>query len=165
MGDASTLRTIAVVLGWLTVLGGLTMAVIWLAAGGGKAFGPEDQLMAESGARVPRRDRSTSFSTAQLGIHGFLGLMTAALITYGATVDDDARDGYLFIVVAIMITAVPGTLMFRKWKRGERPALTEKTVRPDAGRAEDRLPRVVVYGHGLVALATALVVVLVVFVA
>jgi len=46
------LRTAAIVVVWVTVGGGLLLAVLWVARGGGRAIGPEDQIMAESGVPV-----------------------------------------------------------------------------------------------------------------
>jgi|GEM_PF-6033016 len=154
------LRTAAVIVVWVTVAGGLLMATIWFAAGGAGAVGPEDELMASSGARVQRRSRRvTSLSSAQVGMHGLLGILTACLVTYGALLDDDRTGGYVALLVAIAVTALPGILMFRKWRSGRAPDLTGIDARPTEGRSEDRLPRPVVYLHGLAALTTAAIVV------
>jgi hypothetical protein len=156
------LRTVAAVVAWITVMGGLVMATIWFGSGGARAVGPEDELLAESGVR-PRgsRRRQTSFSTAQVGIHGLLGTLTASLVTYAMVRDDDRGAGYVAVLVAILVTAVPGTLMFRKWRSGQRPhvpGVGAATLAEDR-RVEDHLPRAVVYAHGLAAAATATLVV------
>src|SRR3712207_4252192 len=102
MDEWSGLRTAAIVVAWLTVSGGVLMAVLWFARGGARAIGPEDELMAETGTAVARNERRvTSFSSAQLGMHGLLGILTAVLITYGVLRDDDRSGGYIALIVAI----------------------------------------------------------------
>jgi hypothetical protein len=86
-------------------------------------------MMARAGVRVDDEGRPrTSFSSAQVGMHGFLGILTAGLITYAAVRVDDRGAGYWAGLVSIAVTAIPGTLMFLKW-RGQR--------RPDIGATTD----------------------------
>lgn len=149
-----TLRTIAIVVAWATVVGGLTLAVVWAAAGGLRAHDPNDELMRQSGVEAGAKNRRvTSFSPIQVGAHGFLGVATATLITYGALLDEGRTGGYLAVFVVALLAVGTGLLMYRKWTRGSRPP------RPDAGyhrrRPEDRLPRPVVYAHGTAAAVTA----------
>jgi hypothetical protein len=161
MDEWSGLRTAVVVVTWLTVLGGLTLAAIWIARGGAKAVGPEDEGL-DHLARQHARGRSnravaTSFSLAQVGVHGLLGVLTAALITYAAARGSDRSSGYLAILTAIAATGLPGVLMFRKWISNTRPATA--AVTPRSGRVEDEMPKAVVYGHGVGAVAAAAMIV------
>jgi hypothetical protein len=164
MDDWTGLRTAAIVVVWVTVAGGLTLATLWFVFGGGRSVGPEDEILAEQGAGVqsPAR-RVTSFSSAQVAMHGLLGLITAGLLTYAAVRESDRATGYVTVLVAIAVTAIPAVLMFRKWKSGQRPAISGVTEAASDRRVEDRLPRTVVYLHGLAAVSTvALVVILLV---
>jgi hypothetical protein len=54
-------------------------------------------------------------------------------------------------------TWLPGVLMFRKWISNTRPATA--VVTPRSGRVEDAMPKAVVYGHGVGAVATAAMIV------
>src|SRR5215210_551506 len=154
MDDWEALRTTALVTVWLTVSGGAVMAAIWFKSGGARSVGPEDGLMADAGVPVERGDRPvTAFTSAQLGIHGLLGILTAALLTYGVRLDDDRRRGYVAILVAIGLTGSLGFIMFRKWRSGQRPRVPGVDV-DRRERAEDHLPRIVVYLHGAAAIAT-----------
>ena len=164
MDEWAGLRTAAIVVAWLTVSGGLLMAVLWFSRGGAHAIGPEDELMAGTGIEVAREKRRvTSFSSAQVGMHGLLGILTAVLITYGMLRDDDRTAGYFALLVAIVLTATLGTLMFRKWRAGRRPAVPGvDTARRE--RVEDALPRPVVYLHGAAAMLTLAAVVVLVLV-
>jgi len=156
--DWSGLRTALVIVVWVTVMGGALMALLWTSFGGARALDPNDELMARAGVPLGEEGRKvTSFSSAQVGIHGLIGLLTASLITYAAVRGDDRGAGYLAALVALGVTAIPGTLMFLKWRAGFRPAVAGATV-PDR-RVEDRLPRPVVFLHGLAAITTAAVVV------
>jgi hypothetical protein len=157
------LRTAALIVVWVTVAGGLVLALVWLRHGGARAVGPEDQIMSEAGNVVQSKNgKVTSFSSAHVGMHGLLALLTALLATYGLVRQDDRGGGYLAILGAVIITGIPGGLMFWKWHAGHRPAV--RGVRVAAmDRAEDHLPRPVVYLHGL--LAFAFVVLLVVLLA
>jgi hypothetical protein len=111
-----------------------------------------------NGHRLERDGRTiTSFSSAQVGMHGFLALVTASLITYAAVRGDDRGPGYVAGLVALAIAAIPGTLMFCKWRSEDRPAVTGATV--SDRRVADHLPRPVVFLHGLAALATAAIIV------
>ena len=85
MDDWEGLRLAAVIVAWLTVAGGLILALTWLALGGGRAIGPEDELMAQAGVPVSRPERRrTALSSAQVGLHGLFGITTASLLTYAA---------------------------------------------------------------------------------
>jgi len=155
----SGVRTALLIVVWATVAGGALMAVLWIAFGGERAIGPEDEMMARAGVRIKHEGRRlTSFSSAQVGIHGFLGLMTASLITYAAVRSDDRGGGYAAGLVAIAVTAIPGTLMFLKWRGGRRPAMAGARAAASSAaappRVEDRLPRPVVLLHGAAAVTT-----------
>jgi hypothetical protein len=151
-----TLRTVAVVVGWVTVAGGMVLAIVWLALGGARAIGPDDELMAQSGVPVSRPERRyTALSTAQVGLHGFFGIATAALLTYAATRPDDRPSGYLAVLVVAAVAIVLGLLMFRKWSSDRRPAIDGNPAGDHGPKVEDRLPRVAVYFHGLAAAAVA----------
>ncbi|HZB42915.1 MAG TPA: hypothetical protein VE487_18215 [Ilumatobacter sp.] len=158
MDEWAGLRTAVVVVSWLTVLGGLTLAITWFVRGGGRAVGPEDEGLEDVAGQHARgrsnRAAVTSFSVAQVATHGLLGVLTAALVTYGAVRDSDRSTGYIAILAAIAVTAVPGIVMFRKWRTNTRPAVST-AVAPTSGRVEDHIPRAVVYGHGLGAAAIA----------
>src|SRR5215207_2427302 len=134
MDDWSGLRTAAVVVVWATVAGGLVLGTLWFVFGGGRSVGPEDETLAEQAepdqgtqAVQSRTRRITSFSTAQVGMHGLLGLITAGLLTYAAVRNSDRSTGYVTVLVAIAVTAIPAVLMFRKWKSGARPAIAGVT--------------------------------------
>jgi hypothetical protein len=162
MDDWAGLRTAMAIIVWVTVAGGLTMAVIWVASGGGRAVGPETDVSARAGVPVTTANRAvTSFSAAQVAIHGLLGVLTAGLVTYAALRHDDRTAGYLALVIALVVTAIPGVLMVRKWLTGQRPAVVDGVpARSAPERVEDHLPRAVVYLHGLAAVGTAALVVL-----
>jgi hypothetical protein len=163
----NALRGAAVVVVWLTVGGGLVLASLWLRSGGSRAVGPEDEeleTVARHHARhSPRSDVVTSFSVAQVAGHGLLGVLTAALLTYAATRGTDRSTGYTAVLVAAAVTATPGIIMFRKWACRARPRVAD-AVAPNSGRVEDHLPRAVVYAHGIAAVATVALVVLLVIV-
>jgi len=135
------------------------MAAIWTAFGGNQAIGPEDELTAASGTIVTRTSRRVSaFSPAQVAIHGLIGVLTATFVTYTVLLDSDRTVGYLGLIVSVAITVVPGLLMFSKWRSGYRPSGPgiEPSREP---RPEDRLPKPLVYLHGLGALTTAVLIV------
>jgi hypothetical protein len=159
MNEWEGLRIAIVVAVWLTVAGGLLLALIWAIGGGTRAAGPEDELMSVAGVEPDRPIRHlTSWSAANVGMHGMLGILTAALITYAAARHD--AEGYLAALAAIAITAVPGSVMYLRWHRGRRPRVRGVTSRQ---RVEDRLPRPAVYGHGaMVGITTVLAVILLV---
>jgi hypothetical protein len=153
VNDWQGLRTIVLILVWLTVVVGLTLVLVWVKFGGGRAVGPEDQILSEVGGVVQTQsDRTTSFSSAQLGIHALLALLTASLATYCLTRADDRGGGYVAVMGAVIVTGIPGTLMFWKWRTGTRPTVRDVSVAPSE-RVEDHLPRPLVFLHGLLALA------------
>jgi hypothetical protein len=167
MDDWSGLRIAAVVVVWATVAGGLVLGTLWFVFGGGRSVGPEDETLAIQAERDQGTDvvqsrtrRITSFSTAQVGMHGLLGLITAGLLTYAAVRDSDRGTGYVTVLVAIAITAIPALLMFRKWRSGARPSIAGVTDAATDRRVEDRLPSPVVYLHGVAAVSTATLVVI-----
>lgn len=112
MDDWIGLRVAVIVAAWTTVTGGVLLAAMWTAAGGLRAISPEDELIAESGmSPATPTDRTTSFSSSQVGIHGIhgvLGILTASLVTYGALRADDRSSGYGALLVALIVTALPG---------------------------------------------------------
>jgi hypothetical protein len=155
MDDWIELRTIALVLVWVTVGGGLLMAGLWLSAGGPRALGPEDELGAKAGLPVRSDRRITSFTTVQIGLHATAAVLTAILLTYAMTYEDgERRDAYLALIAALVVTAVPGVMMVRKWRSGLRPDVPVAETGAPAERVEDRIPMVVVLAHGLAAAAT-----------
>jgi hypothetical protein len=89
--DWEGLRTIAVIVAWITVVGGALLAALWIGFGGGRAIGPEDELMAQAGVSFARSERRyTALSSAQVGLHALFGNATAGLLTYprpGLTTD------------------------------------------------------------------------------
>jgi hypothetical protein len=159
MNEWEVLRVAVVVASWLAVVGGLVMAVMWTVFGGPRAAGPEDESMAVAGVHPDRPvSRQTSFSAAGLGMHGLLGILTASVVTYAAVQHDP--EGYAFVLLAVVVTAVPGTVMYLRWKQGRRPRVRGAEHRK---RVEDRLPKAVVYGHGaMVAVTVGLSIVLLV---
>ena len=135
------------------------MAILWVAFGGTRAVGPDDELMAQSGVPIQARNRPFSaFSSAQVGIHGILAILTASFLTYTAAQSDDRSGGYLAVLVALAATAVPGLLMFRKWRSRRRPVVQAVSASTREPRVEDRIPKAVVYLHGAAAAATVIVV-------
>jgi hypothetical protein len=159
MDDWEVWRVAIVVAAWLTVLGGLLMGSLWTMFGGARAAGPEDETLAVAGVDPHRRiERQTSFPVAVIFGHGLVGILTASFITWAASRNE--TDGYIAVLVAILVTAVPGTVMYLRWKSGQRPRVRGADGRP---RVEDRIPKPVVYGHGLmVGVTTLLAVVLLV---
>ena len=156
MDDWRGLRIALIILAWATVAGGATLASLWSLRGGLRARGPEEDETPAAGAVAWTDARVTSFTTAQVGVHGLLGVLTASLLTY-AVLQDDRRTGYLASLVALALTAVPGVLMFVKWRRRGRPERAA-AGRTATERVEDRLPGPIVYLHGLAALTTAAIV-------
>ena len=151
MNDWQGLRIVALIAIWLTVGGGVVLATVWFKAGGARAAGPEDQIMSEAGAAVRSENgKTTSFSTAQVLGHALLALLTASLITYAVLRPDNRGGGYLVAICAIAVTAVPGVMMYWKWRTGIRPQFRTADV-ASAERVEDHLPKPVVVGHGLLA--------------
>lgn len=153
LDEWGVLRVVAIVAAWVAVAGGALMAAVWFARGGVRAFGPEDQLAAEQHRLRRTNDRSTSFTVVQLGMHALLGLAAAAFVTYVMTYSGDRTDAYVGALVFAVAAAIPGVLMFRKWRRGERPIPEPEGLAPAGERVEDGIPRVVAYFHGLAALA------------
>ena len=138
---------------WLTVVGGAILGLTYAGFGGFRAVGP-DSVPRPAAAGPDRPRRTTSFTAAQVVIHAMLGILTALLVTYGASLRDDRTPGYIALIMALLLTGIPGVAMFTKWRSGERPTRTL-----DADRSEDHLPRLVVYLHGLGATATLLIIV------
>jgi hypothetical protein len=154
MDEWVELRTIALALVWVTVAGGALMASIWLAAGGPRALGPEDELGAKAGLPLRGDRRITSFTTVQVGLHAVSAILTASLLTYAMTYDGDRRDGYIALLAALLVTAIPGSMMLHKWRSGLRPQVPVAAAEAPHERVEDRIPRVVVIAHGLAAATT-----------
>jgi hypothetical protein len=158
------LRIAGAVVAWATVAGGLLLAVIWLVPGGGRAFGPDDELMVQAGAAIDTERPRTAFSSAQIGLHGLFGIMTAGLLTYAVVRPDDRVSGYVAVLVVAAITTFLGLLMFRKWRSLRRPAVDGDPLGDVGPKVEDRLPRIVVYGHGAAAVGLVTLVALLVIV-
>lgn len=175
MDDWEGLRTALVIVVWVTVGAGALLGTMWAAFGGVRALGPDDALPQTIVAdddpdatlsphrpgEVRRGGRElTTFGVAQVIAHATLGILTASLVTYGASVDDDRTGGYIALIVAVVITAMPGSRMFFTWMTGRRPNRAGRGgVRRDR-RVEDRLPSPFVYFHGLGALSTLAITVL-----
>lgn len=157
MDDWEGLRAAAVVAVWLTIGGGVLMAVIWLVNGGTAAIGPEDEISHESGSTVRPRTRATSFSVVQLTTHALFGLLTAVLLTAGVSRNVDLTGGYVAVLGGLILTAGFGIAMFRKWRSGARPSVPAAERATE--RVEDRIPGVVAYAHGLAGVATVVLVV------
>jgi hypothetical protein len=157
MNDWDAWRIAIVVAAWLTVAGGLLMGTLWAVFGGLRAAGPEDEMVAVAGVHPHRAvTKQTSFSAATVTGHAMAGILTASFITWAATRDQAA--GYIGVLLLIAVTAIPGVVMYLRWRRGERPVVRGVDRQP---RVEDRLPKVAVYGHGLlVAVTTVLAVIL-----
>src|SRR5215218_10346853 len=161
MDDWGWLRTAAIVIVWITVGGGALLASLWVAFCGVRAYGPDDDLMAGTGVTVDRRrERMTSFSTAQVGVHGLLGILTASFVTYAVVRSHDRTNGYIAALIVIALTAIPGALMFLKWRRGTRPAAAVAVAGRRQRRVEDRFPRALVYGHEFFVVCTLTAVIL-----
>jgi hypothetical protein len=149
MEEWQALRTLAMIAVWLTVVVGLLMGAVWLKFGGARAVGQEDQITSEAGGRVGTKNgTTTSFSSAQVGIHALLALLTASLATYALSHSADREDGYLAVLGCVAVTGIPGTVMFWKWRTGTRPSVRNLDVAPRE-RVEDHLPRPLVLLHGL----------------
>lgn len=148
------LRIAAIVVAWAAVAGGIVLATIWAASGGLRAHDPNSELMRQSGVDPGERNRRvTSFSAIQVAGHGFFGVATAAMITYGALLTEGRTGGYLAVFGVALFTGALGSIMYLKWKRGSRPPRPDATYERE--RPEDKLPRPVVYAHGAAAVATA----------
>ena len=159
MNDWEGLRTIVVVVGWITVVGGAVLAALWVGFGGGKAIGPEDELMAQAGLPVSRPERRyTALSSAQVGMHALLGIGTAGLLTYAAARPDDRRAGYFAVLVVAAVTIFVGALMFRKWRSSRRPSVDGNPAGDRGPKVEDRLPKAAVFFHGAAAAAVVVLV-------
>jgi hypothetical protein len=159
MNDWQGLRTIAVIVAWITVVGGALLDALWIGFGGVKSIGPEDELMAQAGVPVARSERRyTALSSAQVGMHGFFGIATAGLLTHAATRPDDRRAGYFAVLVVAAVTIFVGALMFRKWRSPRRPAVDGNPAGDRGAKVEDRLPRAAVFFNGAAAAAVVLLV-------
>src|SRR3954468_15962922 len=114
MGDWAGLRTAAAILAWVTVIAGLTLGVAWIALGGGRSFGPNDELMAQSRPSTGHRaDRFTAWTSAQIGMHGIVGVFLASLLAYAiAQPADDRLQGYLAVLAVASVSVLTGLLMF-----------------------------------------------------
>jgi hypothetical protein len=139
---------------WVTVVGGALLGTAWTWFGGLRARGPDDELVPGGAAGRPDERRVTRFTSAQVGIHGFLGLLTASLATYAAAFDGDRRPAYIAVLIALAVTAAPGSSMFLKWRSGRRAPTTTSTS-STASNVEARLPSPLVYLHGVVVMTTA----------
>lgn len=151
MTAEDVLRAAAVIVGWLTVAGGLTLATLWVVFGR-RSFGPEDELMAQAGAEVDENpERIAAFSASQVWVHGFFGITAAGLVSYAVARSDDRSPGYWAALAVAAITIGLGYLMYRKWTSSRRPATDGRPSGDHGPKVEDRLPGVVVYAHGAAA--------------
>jgi uncharacterized membrane protein SirB2 len=126
---------IAALLCWLvTALLGLTMFGLWLGRGGLRA--------ARGEASVPTR-------LVPPLIFGHLLLAVAGLVVWIIyIVNDEAFLGWIAFGLLVLV-AVLGELMFMRWRRSR-----------SEGTPEARFPLAIIYGHGLFAVATVVLVLL-----
>lgn len=157
----------AVIVGWFTVLGGLTLAGFWLRAGGGRERDRDEHPVPDTGpgradppsssASAPPPDNAAGitparrrvFSRAHVATHGLLGLVAVGLVTYAASgVPDGDTPGLAagIALAAVVAAVIAGLALFVKWKQAHDSG--------DDALPERRLPIVVVAGHGLAAAAT-----------
>ena len=157
----------ALVVWLLTAGGGLTMATIWLVRGG---LRQRDEVLELSYRHVadatdvtglapaPRRSRIPVW---MIGSHAALALLGLYLWIY--YVDREGEEGTgvgalpPLVVGLLLVVASFGALMVRRWREG-RSRLDEDEV-PKAERPpEQHIPAAVMALHGLLAVATILLV-------
>lgn len=126
---------IAALFCWLvTALLGLTMFGLWLGRGG---------------LRAARGEASVSTRLVPPLIFGHLLLAVAGLVVWIIyIVNDEDVLGWIAFGLLVMV-AVLGELMFLRWRRSR-----------SEGTPEARFPLAIIYGHGLFAVATVVLVLL-----
>jgi hypothetical protein len=162
----------ALVLWLLTAAGGLTMAAIWLAHGGLKQ---RDEVLQSSYVHVadatdlpvlpPERQRSrlpawtivTHVAVAALGL-----LLWAYYLNHGDEIGTGVGAVPWLVVAFLLVVASLGFLMVRRWFL-DRVQLEADDVPKRERPPEQRIPAAIVGLHGLLALATLALVVLVAF--
>lgn len=129
---------IAALVAWIaTAGGGFYLLGTWLAKGG----------MSRNGAR------STRFPPAL--ILGHAGLAAAGLLVWiGYLVSDESEILAWVAVGALAVVALLGFTMFFRWL-GERRQTSDEAT---SGSAEQRFPVVIVGAHGVLAVATVVLV-------
>jgi hypothetical protein len=150
-------EALAVIAVILTVLGGSTLFALYVAAGGFSRPAPT-QAVADLPARrvqeAPVPARATShFSVARAGVHGVLGISGAIAIVFAVV--GNWRTAAIIALLFLLAAATIGLTMFVPWAR-------ERNDRAAQERPEQKLPLVVVLGHGLGALVTLVAVVVLV---
>jgi uncharacterized membrane protein SirB2 len=126
---------IAALLCWLvTALLGLTMFGLWVGRGG---------------LRAARGDASVPTRLVPPLIFGHLLLAVAGLVVWIIyIVNDEDLLGWIAFGLLVLV-AVLGELMFMRWRRSR-----------SEGTPEARFPLAIIYGHGLFAMATVVLVLL-----
>lgn len=126
---------IAALLCWLvTALLGLTMFGLWVRRGG---------------LRAARGDASVPTRLVPPLIFGHLLLAVAGLVVWIIyIVNDEDLLGWIAFGLLVLV-AVLGELMFMRWRRSR-----------SEGTPEARFPLAIIYGHGLFAVATVVLVLL-----
>ncbi len=156
------MQAAAVIVGWITVVGGLTLAGLWLRAGGGRDRDRDERPVpastgrpsgpAGAAASAPEPDNAAGitparprvFSRAHVAAHGMLGLVAVALVSYTASgVPDSPALAAGIALAAVILAVVAGLGLFVKWKQARDSG--------DDALPESRLPIVIVAGHGLAA--------------
>jgi hypothetical protein len=128
---------LASLIAWvLTAGGGLVMLSIWLRAGGPR-----------------QRDRSQIRSVQ---IFGHFGLAASGLVLWIVYFFTDAAAAGWIAFVLLAAAAVAGIIMFFVWAQQRQPGGQAPTE-----TAEQRFPVPIVAGHGLLAVLTAVLVLLV----
>ena len=126
---------IAALVSWIvTALLGITMFGLWLGKGG---------------LRAARGDAPFPTGLAPPLIFGHLLLAVAGLAVWIIFIANDEDVLGWSALGLLVLVAILGELMFRRWKLG-----------PTEGTPEARFPLVIVYGHGLFAVLTVLLVLL-----
>ena len=129
---------VAGLVAWIvTALGGSVLLARWIGAGG----------------VAQQRTGATRFPVGL--VFGHVGLAVAGLVVWILYLATDS-DALAWVAVVLLLgIALLGATMFARWSR--------RTRRPAGGgeaAAEDALPPLVVYGHGLLAVTTLTLVVL-----
>jgi hypothetical protein len=162
----------ALVLWLLTAAGGLTMAAIWLLRGG---LRQRDEVLELSYADVSRAtdvtegtppSRRSRLPAWMITTHGAVAALGLLLWIFYVGFDGTEGTGVSalppFVVTLLLVVATLGVLMVRRW-REHRQELVAAEV-PKADRPpEQRFPALVVALHGLLAVATLVLVLLVAF--
>lgn len=151
----------AMLLWIVTMVGGATLALLWIAYGGARRAADVDAPPPSSSQRAAAEDRT---SRSRIGVsvltnHASLAVVGAILWgLYTLNTDDEAYRPLRWVALVLLVATIGlGLSMFGRWLADRRRAKAgEEAERPP----EQRLPALVVLGHGLAAAATLVVVVL-----